>query len=47
MRTPEEKYKYMIELGRSQAQIRAVAVARGDRELVEYVTKKIEEDDEF
>jgi len=37
MRTPKQKYEDMIRRGRTREQIRAVAIAREDRELLEYM----------
>lgn len=44
-RTPEIKYEELIQKGRSPMQIRAVAVARDDRELQKYVEARLEEDE--
>jgi len=43
MRTPEDKYRDATKRGRTIAQIRAVAVARNDTALLEYL-KQMEED---
>jgi len=47
MRTPEEKFKSMADRGRNADQIRAVAVARGDKDLQDYCTKLAEVEGEM
>ena len=41
MRTAEDKYIDMALRGRTPEQIRAVAVARGDKDLQEYLEKEV------
>lgn len=40
MRTPEDKYRDAAARGRTVAQIRSVAVARGDTEMIKYLEQR-------